>query len=242
MKALKQGLLLLATVCFLAQVQAQTADEIVNKHIEAIGGKDKMAQLKSIHMDMTMQVMGNEAPSSVTIVEGKGYKSEADIMGQKMVQVFTDKGGWVTNPMMGSSAPVDIPAEQYGQVADQIYATGQLYNYAAKGNKIELQGQEKIGDVNAYKLQVTTSHGSETTYYIDPATYYNIRIVKTGEMMGNSTTITVDNSNFEKTPEGYVFPRTVQTDMGGQFSLSARVDKVDINPAVDATIFDKPVQ
>jgi hypothetical protein len=61
-----------------------------------------------------------------------------------------------------------------------------------------------------------------------------------GEMMGNPVTITVTNSDFQKTPEGYVFPRTIQTDMGGQFSITGKVTKVDINPAVDSTIFDMP--
>jgi len=240
MKMLKQGLLLLTTLVCFAAVQAQTADDIVNKHIDAMGGKDKMAQLKSVHMDMTMQVMGNEAPSSVTIVEGKGYRTESTVMGQKMVQVVTDTSGWMINPMTGGTTPQPIPAEQLKQVSDQLYATGPLYNYAVKGNTVELQGQEKVGDVNAYKLKVTGKSGSDATYYIDPTTYYIIQVVRSGEMMGNPVNITVNNSDFQKTPEGYVFPRTIQTDMGGQFQLTAKVTKVDVNPSVDASIFDMP--
>jgi len=241
MKVFTRSFLLFITVVCFASARAQTADEIVNKYVDAMGGKDKLAQLKSIHMDMTMQVMGNEAPSSVTIVEGKGFKSESDMMGQKMVQVITDTSGWMINPMMGATTPQPLPAEQLKQVKDQIYATGPLYNYAAKGNKVELQGQENAGSVNnAYKLKVTTAGGSETTYYIDPTTYYIVQVVKQGEMMGNPVAITITNSDFQKTPEGYVFPRTIQTDMGGQFSLTTKVNKVDINPAVDATAFEMP--
>ena len=146
------------------------------------------------------------------------------------------------NPMMGSTTPQPIPAEQAKQAAGQIYATGPFYNYAARGNKVELQGQEKVGDVNAYKLKVTSSDSSETTYYMDPTTYYIIEVVRSGEVMGNPITITVTNSDFQKTPEGYVVPRTVQTDMGGQFSLTAKVTKIDINPPVDASIFEMPKQ
>ena len=240
MKALKHGLLLLTTLVCLASAKAQTADDIVNKNIEAMGGKAKLSQLKSVHMELNQEVMGNEVPASVTIVEGKGFRSEADAMGQKVVQVITTTGGWMINPMMGSTTPQAIPAEQLKQAQDQIYATGALFNYAAKGNTVELQGQEKVGDVNAYKLKVTNKEGSETTYYIDPNTYYIIEVSKTGEMMGKPVTITVTNSDFQKTPEGYVVPRTMKTDLGGQFSLTTKVTKVDINPTVDTTIFEMP--
>jgi hypothetical protein len=241
MKVLKRGLLLLTTIVCLASANAQTVNDIVNKHINAMGGKNKMAQLKSIHMDMSMQMMGNDIPSSVIIVEGKGFRSETEMQGQKIIQVITDTGGWSINPMMGST-PQALPAEQAKQAAGQLYATGPLYNYAEKGNKVELEGQEKVGDVNAYKLKVTTRDSSESTYYIDPSTYYIIEIVNSGEMMGNPVTIIVTNSDFQKTPEGYVLPHTIQTDMGGQFSMTAKVTKIDINPPVDASIFEMPRQ
>jgi hypothetical protein len=240
MRALKHSLLLLTTLVCFATVHAQTVEDILNKHQEAMGGNDKLAQLKSVHMEMSTQIMGNEAPASVTIVEGKGFKSESEAMGQKIVQVVTDKGGWMINPMTGATTAQAMPDEQYKQAADQIYATGPLYNYQEKGNTIELQGQEKVGDVNAYKLKITTKGGSEITFYIDPATYYIIEAVKTGEMMGNPVTITVTNSDFQKTPEGYVFPRSIQTSLGDQFSFTSKVTKVDINPTVDTTIFDMP--
>src|SRR3954470_21222988 len=138
MKVLKQGLLLLTTLVCFASVKAQTADDIINKHINAMGGKDKLSKLKSIHMDMSMQMMGNDLPASVTIVEGKGYRSESEVQGQKIIQVITDTGGWMINPMMGATTPQPLPEEQVKQAAGQIYATGPFYNYAARGNKVEL--------------------------------------------------------------------------------------------------------
>lgn len=46
MKYLKQIIIVLAAVFFTQIVSAQTADEIVNKYIDALGGKEKLAQLK----------------------------------------------------------------------------------------------------------------------------------------------------------------------------------------------------
>ena len=64
MKLINMGVALLLTGTCINLSQAQTADEIINKYIEAIGGKDKLAQLKTKTIESTTQVMGNEGPSS----------------------------------------------------------------------------------------------------------------------------------------------------------------------------------
>ena len=72
--------LLLATVALLSSsfVYSQTADEIINKHIEAIGGKEKLSNLKSLYVESTLAVMGQEAPAITYLVNGKAYKNEID--------------------------------------------------------------------------------------------------------------------------------------------------------------------
>src|SRR3978361_297906 len=101
MKKIIFSVFAVTTLLSAARLQAQTADEIVNKYIEAIGGKDKIKQVNSVYLEGSVQVMGNESPTTVTILNGKGYKSESDFNGQKIVQCFTDKGGWSINPMGG---------------------------------------------------------------------------------------------------------------------------------------------
>ena len=48
--------LLIAALTFSAT--AQTAEEIVAKHIQAIGGKDALTQTKSVYIESSMSIMG----------------------------------------------------------------------------------------------------------------------------------------------------------------------------------------
>ena len=86
-----------------------TADEIVAKHIEAIGGKAAIGQVKSLTIESSTSVMGNEAPTVTTVVDGVGYKNETDFNGMKIVQCYNDKGGWMVNPMAGAADPQPRP-------------------------------------------------------------------------------------------------------------------------------------
>lgn len=231
---------LFSTFFSVLAVQAQTADEIVNKHIEAIGGKDKINSVKSLYMEGVMEVMDNEAPITISMVNGKGYKSEVDFNGQKIVQAFTDKNGWTINPMMGSSDPQPVPEEQYKMSREQIFIGGALLDYASKGTKVELQGREKVGAADAYKLKVTTSDNAESTYFIDPATYYVLKTSSVMDMGGQVGQVDIAYSDYKKTDAGYVMPYVLETSLPQGFSLKTIIKKAEINKDIDLKTFEMP--
>jgi len=55
--------LMIGATAFLATAaQSQTVDEVISKHVEAIGGKEKLSQVKSVYIEGTANVMGNDNP------------------------------------------------------------------------------------------------------------------------------------------------------------------------------------
>lgn len=236
---MKVALLTLATTLGFAVAQAQTADEIIAKHIEAIGGKEKLAQVNSVYMESTTEVMGNQSATKTYVLNGKGYRNESDFGGQSLIQVVTENGGWMINPFAGSSDPVKIPDEQFKNSADQVFAVDPLFDYASRGGKIELMGQEKVGSADAYKLKFTNKLGGETFYFIDPATWHIAKITRTAEAMGQTVTVTVTPSDYKTTDFGVAFPAKNHVDME-QFALDINVEKVEVNKEIDPKIFEMP--
>jgi hypothetical protein len=236
MKLLKMSLLASASLLCGILSFAQTADEIVAKHIDAIGGKDKIASIKSLYTETSSQVMGNEAPGSMTVLNGKGMRIETEFNGSKIVQVFTDKGGWATNPMAGATTPTPMPEEQYKAGKAQLEIGGELFNYASKGNTVTLVGK----DGNLYNIKLTTKDSSVTNYYIDPTTYFITKMVKSGVIMDQQVEVTTTYSDYKKTDYGYTIPYTIQLEFGTMFSLTSSIKKVEINKEVDPKIFEMP--
>ena len=216
-------------------LHAQTADEIVNKYIDAIGGKTAIAGVKSliVESNMNIQSMGIDAPMTQTILVGKGYKSETDFNGTKIVNVFTSTGGWVLNPPMGVATPTAIPADQAkaGQLSMQLFP---LANYVASGYKIELIGHDSADN----KIKMTGS-GSDATYYVNIKTSLLDKVVSTVTANGQTAETTYSFSDYRKTDAGMLYPYTVTLDLP-QISLAMTTKKITVNPTVDPAIFDMP--
>ena len=233
MKSIKLFLLAIAAITA-SSMYGQTVDEVISKHVDAIGGKDKLSQLKSLYTENSMDVMGNAVTQKEYLLEGKGFKSEVEFNGSNIIQCVTDKGGWMINPMMGSTDAQAIPDAAFKSSKQMIYVGGALTDYSTKGYKAELAGKEN----GAFKIKVTAD-GNETYYFIDASTYYLTKSVMKGEAMGQAVEVTTTYSDHKKTDFGVVLPYTKSVDMG-MFQYVQKIDKVEVNRAIDPKIFDMP--
>ena len=236
MKKLIHGILAVSALAIAVSSSAQTADEIVSKYVAAIGGKEAIGQVKSVYMESSVSMMGGENPSTTTIVDGVGYKNETEFNGTKIVQCFTDKGGWAINPMAGASTPQAMPEDVYNSGKGQLNIGGPLFDYAAKGSKIELFGK----DGNAYKIKLTSKENVESVYLIDSTTFLPVSMTSKGKMQDQDVDITTKFSDFRKTDLGYMIPYAIDLDIGGQFTLTIAVKKVELNKTIDPAVFEMP--
>lgn len=236
MKNVVRGIMVYSALAGALTLSAQTADEIVGKYVAAIGGKEAIGQVKSVSMESSVQVMGNETSSTTIIVDGVGFRSETEFNGNKIVQCYNDKGGWSVNPMAGSADPTPMPDDQYLAGKEQINVGGGLYDYAAKGSKVELLGK----DAGTYKVKLTTKDKVETVYVFDATTYLVKSVTRKSKMQDQDVDVTTTLSDYRKTDVGYLVPYAIDVDFGGQFSLSLAVKKVELNKTIDPAIFAMP--
>ena len=233
----KIALLTLILVPAFIYTKAQTADEIINKYIDAIGGREKVSQVKSVYIEGDMDIMNNKAPSVTYIVNGKGYKNEVDFNGAKIITAYTDNGGWTLNPMAGQTTPTPVPEDVLKSGRLQLDAAGPLFNYAAKGNKVEFLGKEEGG----YKLKLTTSLNTEILFFIDTASYQVVKTVTNIPANGQQIEMTVENSDFRKTDFGTVMPYTMKLNFPG-LTITNTSNKIVINKEIDKAVFEMPKQ
>ena len=218
-------------------LMAQTADEIVQKHVDAVGGAANWKKVNSIKLTGSMNAGGVEFPITVTTVDRKGYRMEFSMNGIINYSILTPNSGWMYFPTQGQTKPEAMPAEMIKDQDDQLDASmDALIDYKAKGNKVAYLGKDEVEGTECHKLKVTHKNGKEETLYLDLNTYYTIRSVEKSTAEGKETEEVSNLGDYQKLPEGIMFPMSVEAD-----GTPMKIKKVEINIPVDENIF-KPTE
>lgn len=212
--------------------QDQTADQIVNKYVDAIGGKEAWSKVNSMVMTGNMKVQGADISMVATVLNKKGMRQDITAMGMSGYQIVTPTSGWNFMPFQGQKEPEPITADDLKESQEQLDVEGNLIGYKEKGHTIELLGTDDVDGIDAFKLKETLKSGKVETLYIDPSTYYVIRVVSKQKANGQEQEVTTDLGNYQKLPEGIVVPMTVKLPFG-EMTLT----KVEVNKDVDEKIF-----
>ncbi len=238
---MKMNKLFAATVAAFISVgaYAQTVDEIVDKHVAALGGIDKLKGVSTLITERSLSVQGMEIPSTTTILVGKSLRSESSVMGNSMVQVVDGTTGWMIRPTMmgGTGDPEDMPADQVKQQIGQLDPFGELVNYKEKGNKVELIGKEKVDKKDTYHLKVTTKDGQAIDEYLDANTYLLSKVK--ASINGQEGEISFSDY---KEVEGIKFANTMEMTNPQMGVITFITNKITINGKVNDSVFKKPAK
>ncbi len=211
---------------------SQSLDEIVSKHIEAIGGKDNWEKIKTMKMEGLMKMQGSEIKISILMVDDKATRQNITVMGMTGYSIITTTEGWSFMPFQGQTKPEPITAEDLKISQDQLNIQEPFIGYAELGKKIEYLGKEDIDGTECFKIKLTDKNDQVITYYIDPENYYIVKQVGKVKSNGKEFENTVSFGNYKKLDEGIVYPMT----MGGGFG-ETEIVKLEINTPIDESEF-----
>jgi len=212
---------------------APITDDIVSKHINAIGGAENWKKIKTLKQEATISVQGMDIPIVITFVHNKAFKQEFTVMGMTGYSIITADGGWNFSPMAGQTKPEPITADELKNGKDQLDLQGELIDYFAKGHRLEVLPKENVDGRECHVVKIKRKTGTETVFYFDPKTYYIIRTKSKVVADGKEVESIVNMSNFKKLPEGIVMPFTIEN---SAVPAPITVTKVVINgPVNDAT-------
>jgi len=220
-------------IVFMQFTQAQSVDDIINKYIDAKGGKDKLNAIKSVYMEGSREMMGTEVMVKVTIVQGKLFRNDFEFGSATGFTIVTPTQGWSFIPMRSQNAD-PMAADRLKTMQSQLDIAGPLVDYIAKGNKAELQGKETIDGKEAHKVKMTLNTGKEVIFYIDTKTNLLIQSKMMSAAMGNNAPQEmITNYSDYKLFDGIMFPQTIANPGGGVTGGSTTFDTIVINKPID---------
>lgn len=235
------------------QARAQTADDVIEKYLAAIGGRPALAKLETRIARGTMSVtMGgmevsgpieayNKAPNkSRTYTRFDLSQLSGGTMGEVVVDQRCDgKAGFVSNTLQGDK---DVSGSQLQSMLNSTVFPTPLLNYKETGGKVELSGKDTLNDRAVYIVLYTPKAGFPFKHYFDAETYQLLRVTTKIEApeLGGESEQTIDFRDYRDV-DGIKVP-FAETITNSMQALSIVLTSVEHNKPIDEAMFSKPVK
>ncbi len=187
-------------------LNAQNLDEIVSKHIEAIGGKANWDKIKTLRYESTMKAQGADIKFTVVIIDDKAMRSDIAVMGMNGFSILNTKEGWNYMPWAGQTKSEAMTPDDVKNAQDELSIKDEFLTYRQLGKTLDYYGMDDIDGTECFKLKMTDKEGKETTFYIDPSNYLVIKKTEKIKANGQENESSTFYSDYKTLPEGIVYP------------------------------------
>jgi outer membrane lipoprotein-sorting protein len=224
--------------------RVQTADEVVEKHLAALGGRAALGKLTSRKSTGTVTIgtPNGDISGPIEVYSKPPNKTRAYMhldlsalgMSDKMIleQKFDGTAGWMLNSMQGNTA---IVGNQLHNMRNNMFPSP-LMSYKTAGTKIEVLPKEQVGGKEAIVLLVTPKEGSVARVFMDAETYLIMRaIAKVNSPELGEFEQTSEPSDYRDV-DGVKVP-FLQKNTSPVQSITIRFDKIEHNVPVDDAMF-----
>ena len=239
MKSSVARMLSAAALLVAASAAAETADDVIARHVAARGGMEKIKAIQSVDMKVKANQQGLEFPGRLEWKRPDKLRLEMTIQGKTMVQAYDGKTAWAIMPFLGSPDPQAMSADDAKDVIEQADMDGPIIDYKAKGNAVEYVDREDVEGAPADKLKVTLKNGDVSYLYVDAESGLTVKETSKRKQQGSEIEIDSYMTNF-KPINGVLFPFAIENKVQGKSIGQFTIEDVKPNVAIDDQTFAMP--
>ncbi len=237
MKKLISAIVLVLIIASPGIITAQSLDEVLDNHFEAIGQK-KLKKVETITTKGKINQMGIDVPFVQISVRPNLFRVQGTFQGLSFVQTYNGTEGWTVNPFAGSTAPEPIPADQMRELKIQADMDGMLWKWQDKGYAVTLDSTEEVEGTLCYRVKVVVPEGSTYISFIDKESFMIIKTRSNSTIMGTAVEGESFYSNYMQI-DGIAFPGKIENRYNGVTSEVILIEAVELNKEYATTLFDK---
>ena len=227
--------------CLSVLAHGQTADELVQKNIQAKGGIDKIKAIKSIRL--LGKLDGGGGFSAATLQENQRpnlLRETLSLQGMTAIQAYDGATGWQIQPFGGHKDPEFLGEDDLRDLLLDADFDGPLVDYKEKGNTVEFLGHDVVDGDDALRLKVTQKNGDIIYYYLDPDTFLEIR-KEVQEFIRGSVRESVVEFGSYKPINGVMYPFAIsQGSKANPAAQTTTIQKIEVNVNINPADFAVP--
>ena len=239
---MRNSLIVLAAILALSlAASSQTAEELIQKNIEAKGGTEKIKAIKTVRLTGKLDAGGgftaavgqeNKRPNLV--------RETFTLQGMTQVQAYDGSSGWQIRPFGGRKDPQFMGEDDVRDLLIDSDFDGPLVDYKEKGNQVEYLGHDVVDGDDALRLKITLKNGDIIYDYLDPDTFIEIRKEIQQFIRGSVRDRVVGYGSY-KPVDGVMYPFSIsQGPKNHPDEQTITVQKMDPNVKIDPADFMLP--
>ena len=228
----------LALVLLAAPSPATTVEEVIEKHVEARGGRDAWNAIETMKLTGDFTAFSKVAP--FTLHRKRDDKYHLDhMLGDKPVTIgFDGEVAWWINLWFDTEWPLKIGGPDRVVLDQNLDFASPFFDWQARGYRVELLGEGDLDGQKAIRIQLLRGDAEET-WYLDPETYLELGFDAQGSDFGNPMPQRTYFDDFREVG-GVMIPHFVEAQWYTRDRIMEVAD-VELNVEVDDAMFAYPL-
>lgn len=218
-------------------VAAPTVDEILDKSLKAIGGREAVEKLTSRSVKGSIEIEAVGVSGTIEVLAKAPNKTAvvANLAGFGVVnEVFDGAKGWSSDPAQGLREWTGSELATRKRKADFYSAL----NLKKQFTKMEVKGKEKVGSYEAWMIEATPAEGAPEKLFFDVNTGLLVRQdAETDSPQGKMMVETYLDDY--KVVDGIKIAHSMKN-VTPMFAISMKFTEIKHNVEIDDAKFGKP--
>ena len=232
---------ILLLVCSIAVLSsyAQDASAVLNKMIDASGGRKALEGIKDTSMvgDMELIQMGMSLSISMYHKEPNMTRQDMEVMGMSMTQAFDGEIAWMINPQTGAVEEQPGMMTEYAKRSALEMGNDALLHPEKHGITYKLKGKETLEGSDYFVVEQVFESGDVNTMIIDAKTYLLHKTKGTSmDMMGGEVDQDMIFSDYKKV-DGILIAHSMTIFQGGEEFGSVNLTEIKFNSGLEDAFF-----
>jgi len=220
--------------------EARTLDDVLNGHIEARGGRQRLAAVRSLRVVGRYAVNSQYSAMRLLRRRPDRYRLDAQPRGRPLTLAYDGETAWWVDPSAESARAAEMPLDGVENVLADADFDGPLIDYQAKGHQVELLGVEERDTGEAYALRVELKRGAVEHWYLDCRSLLAVERISKHWQYNRTWDLHTFFSDFRPVG-GLILPHLIESEFSSMHRL-LRIEKVELNPELPDELFERSAE
>lgn len=150
-------------------LDADTLDDVIEKHIEAMGGLGNISAVKSVRTVADAAMAGMQGTVTISYQYPDKYRNDIVLPIGRMVQVADGDDYWMID--LNGQVRAMSGEESQEMITSLFMETGAYLDPQYRGDAVRYLGESEVDSAFYHLVHVHPEGGRQTTLYIDAETY-----------------------------------------------------------------------